>query len=281
MLDTTGGTATGFAPLLMDALNVEWILINDEMTPDGNFPRIAEPTTESLGELSEAVTGEGADIGFGFDPDGDRVALVAENGRLLGEEFTLALALDFVLESRPGPVVINLSTSMLSGDAAARHDCPVYRSPVGEVNVVEEMESRGAGIGGEGNGGVIDMECHPGRDAGVGAAYAISFLREREDLVLSSWADSFTEYHRIKQKISLVRPFDSYIPKLVELLGKPDDTRDGLWFARDGGWAHIRASGTEPVVRFIGENLDESAVRQDLDAFRKAVSATCVESSDT
>jgi phosphomannomutase len=277
VLDTAGGAATGFAPMLMDALSVDWILINSMMTPDGDFPRIAEPTSTSLDDLADAVTREGADLGFGFDPDGDRIALVAENGSVLGEEFTLALALDFVLPSRPGPVVINLSTSMLSVDAAARHGCPVYRSPVGEVNVVEEMEARGASIGGEGNGGVIDAVCHPGRDAGVGAAYAISFLREQDDMTLSSWAFSFPAYHRVKYKFGLSQPFGNYIERLVEVFGIPDDTRDGLWFGREDGWIHIRASGTEPVVRFLSENLAEETVTQDLESFRKAVSLQCVE----
>jgi len=105
----------------------------------------------------------------------------------------------------------------------------------------------------------------------------VSFLREREDMTLSRWAGSFPEYHRVKHKVSLDRPFSSYVDRLVELLGKPDDTRDGLWFGRGSGWTHIRASGTEPLVRFLSENLIEEAVKQDLEAFRKAVSLRCVE----
>ena len=271
VLDTTGGAAGVMAPSLLDELHVDWTLINDEMTPDGDFPRTAEPTTESLGDLSRAVLREGADFGLGFDPDGDRLALVAGDGSIPGEEFTLALALDFRLASRPGPVVVNLSTSRLSEDAAARHGCRVYRSPVGEVNVIEEMEARGSVLGGEGNGGVIDFACHPGRDAGVASAYVVSFLRENPDLTLAGWVKTFPAYTRTKYKVSLAGPFERYVPGLEASLGKADDIRDGLWFHREGGWTHIRPSGTEPVVRFISENLSADAVSADLDAFRKAV----------
>ena len=128
----------------MERLGVDFAIINPEMTPEGDFPRIAEPTVESLTELSRAVIDENADIGFAFDPDGDRLALVDENGRIIGEDYTVALAIDYLLSARPGPAVVNLSTSRLAEDAAAKHGCRIYRSPVGEVNVVEEMEKRGA-----------------------------------------------------------------------------------------------------------------------------------------
>jgi phosphomannomutase len=271
VLDTTGGTATAFAPMLMDALGVQWTVINGEMTPEGDFPRVAEPTSESLGDLARAVVAEKADIGFGFDPDGDRLALAAEDGSIPGEEYTLAMALDFVLPMRPGPVVINLSTSRLSEDAAARHGCTVSRSPVGEVNVIEEMEARGSLTGGEGNGGVIDFMCHPGRDSGVAAAYAVSLLRSSPGMTVSGWVATLPRYHRIKTKVPLGASFDECTPRLVASMGKPDDTRDGLWFSREGGWTHVRASGTEPVVRFISENLSPARLEEDLDAFRKAV----------
>jgi len=277
VLDTVGGAATHFAPELMDAMGVEWVLINGQMTPEGDFPRATEPSVGSLDQLSRAVIRERADIGFGFDPDGDRLALVADNGLVIGEEFTVALAIDFVLGIRPGPAVVNLSTSRLSDYAASKHGQRIWRSPVGEVNVVEEMEKRSATIGGEGNGGVIDSECHMGRDSGVAMAIAISFLRSRSDLTISGWAAGYPSYIMFKQKEMLNGPFEQYRGLLEIELGKPDDTRDGLWFERPGGWTHIRPSGTEPVVRFISENEDESQIHRDFEIFRKVVSEQCAE----
>ena len=275
VLDVTGATAKFLAPLLMDALGVSWEMINQDMTPQGDFPRIAEPNTESLSQLAYEVVSRKADVGFGFDPDGDRLALVDEKGRLIGEEYTVALALEHVLSKKPGPAVVNLSTSSLSEDAATRNGSTLFRSPVGEVNVIEEMEKRGADIGGEGNGGVIHRSCHLGRDSAVAMAYTISWLREHPENSLSGWADSFPKYINLKKKVDFAGDFMTLGHRLVERMGKPDDTRDGLWWKRSGGWVHIRPSGTEPVVRFIAENTNQTVLDGDYEAFRKVLS--CVE----
>ncbi|MBD3276969.1 MAG: phosphoglucosamine mutase, partial [Candidatus Aegiribacteria sp.] len=127
VLDVTGGTAATFAPMLMEALKVDYSVINPDMLPEGDFPRVAEPTVESLRHLSREVVEMKADIGFAFDPDGDRLALVDQSGRVIGEDYTVALALDYVLEREPGTAVVNLSTSMLARDAAERHGCMLFR----------------------------------------------------------------------------------------------------------------------------------------------------------
>jgi phosphomannomutase len=271
VLDVTGGAAAEFAPALMEALGVECHLINPVIGSDGSFPRVAEPTSRSLSELASEVAGRGADVGFGFDPDGDRLALVDGRGRVIGEDRTVALAIDWVLEHRPGCAVVNLSTSRLAEDAAARHGCMVHRSPVGEVNVVEEMERRGAVIGGEGNGGVIDPRCHLGRDSGVAMAYTLALLDGRRT-TLAEWSDSLPEYTMVKDKVPLEGDFEDIRSRLLDTFGSPDDDRDGLWYGRSGGWTHVRPSGTEPVVRIICEDSDADAVRDEMDRFRKVVS---------
>ncbi len=277
VLDVTGGTAASFAPALMEKLGVDYTVINPQMTPEGDFPRIAEPTVESLSELSKAVIEEKADLGFAFDPDGDRLALVDETGRIIGEDYTIALAIDYILSVRPGSAVVNLSTSRLAEDAAAKHDCKLYRSPVGEVNVVQEMENKAALTGGEGNGGVIDREFHAGRDSGVGMACAVSYLRANPGSSLGSWVDSYPSYTMFKKKLPLTAGFEPLRQRLLEYFGSPDDERDGLWYSRDGGWMHIRPSGTEPVVRFIAENTDNGYIEDDFRIFRKAMESICVE----
>lgn len=277
VLDVTGGAAGEFATVLLEMLGVHTVMINPSMTPEGDFPRVAEPTSETLSGLAEAVVEHGADMGFAFDPDGDRLALVDGNGRVLGEEYTVALALDHILSVRPGPAVVNLSTSRLADDAAALHGCRVYRSPVGEVNVVEEMESRGALTGGEGNGGVIDRECHAGRDSGVGMACTISLLRSRPGLTLATWADSLPDYIMIKRKYSMDVPFPDLSEEVIRAFGTPEDERDGLWFLRPGGWLHLRPSGTEPVVRLIAEGSERDSMERDLAVFKGIREKLCVE----
>jgi phosphomannomutase len=271
VLDFTGGTAALLAPELLSLLGVRYTVIHGDMLADGSFPRVAEPTAENLDGLARAVASTSADLGFGFDPDGDRLALVADGGVALSEEYTVALALDCLLPSRPGPAVVNLSTSAMSADAAARNGRELYRSPVGEVNVVEEMEARGSLAGGEGNGGVIDAVCHPGRDSAVGMAAIVTLLRSR-GCALSELASAMPAYSMIKRRISPSKPFADLIPAICAAFGAPGDTRDGLWFARDGGWMHIRPSGTEPVVRFIAENRDPEALRAQFALFERTVS---------
>ena len=271
VLDVTGGAAAKFAPALMDALGVEHKVINPRIGEDGSFPRVAEPTAESLGELAAEVGRTGADVGFGFDPDGDRLALVDGEGRVMGEDLTVALAIDYVLGERPGCAVVNLSTSRLAEDAAARHGAKVFRSPVGEVNVVEEMERRGAVIGGEGNGGVIDPSFHLGRDSGVAMAYTLSLMDVR-GTTLAEWAESYPRYSLVKDKVPFDGDFSDIRPDLIESLGEPDDERDGLWYRRESGWTHVRPSGTEPVIRVICEDASADTVRAELERFRKVVS---------
>jgi phosphomannomutase len=117
-------------------------------------------------------------VGFATDPDVDRLALVSDEGRAIGEDYTLALATRVVLRHRTGAVVTNLSTSRIVDDMAASAGPRCYRAPVGEVNVALAMRDAGAVIGGEGNGGVILPELHLGRDAPLGAALLLQLLHE-------------------------------------------------------------------------------------------------------
>ena len=276
VLDVVGGTGLLLGPVLMDMLGVGYSIINSSMTQSGDFPRVAEPLPANIGDLCRAVLETGSDVGFAYDPDGDRLALVDETGRAPGEEYTVALAVDHVLAHRKSPVVVNMSTSDLAGVCAARHGGVLTRSPVGEVNVVEEMEARGASIGGEGNGGVIDRECHPGRDSAVAAAYVVSLLRER-DCTLSEWISTLPPLRMIKLKFRLEGPLEDLRPRLERDFGSPSDTRDGLRFTTPGGWVHVRRSGTEPVVRLIAEDSDERALDSIRAGFVEMAGEPCAE----
>ena len=148
-------------------------------TPDGLFDHAPEPLKENLRGLCDAVRRQGADVGFAQDPDADRLAVVDNHGRYIGEELTLALCADYVLEHTPGPVVVNGSTSRVTADVAARHGSPFYRSRVGEAHVVAKMHEVAAVFGGEGNGGVIEPKIGYVRDSFVGMAYILAGLCAR------------------------------------------------------------------------------------------------------
>ena len=175
-LDPCNGTGGLFVPRLFQALGVEAVIIHGE--PHGRFAHEPEPTPANLVDLGAAVRNAGCHAGFATDPDADRVALVGENGRPLGEDLTLALAAQVVTARRKGPVVTTLSTSQVVSDVAEAAGCPVILTPVGEVHVVDAMVAEGAVIGGEGNGGVILIEIDPGRDAAVGIALILDALAQ-------------------------------------------------------------------------------------------------------
>jgi len=251
-LDCVRGAGATIMPALLEALGCEVHGIHLET--DGRFPREPEPIPEHLGELGGLVRRTGSDLGLAVDPDVDRLALVDETGRPIGEDYTLAFAVRTALAHRKGPVVTNLSTSLVVDDAAREFGVAVERAPVGEANVVERMAAAGAVVGGEGNGGVILPEVHLGRDAPVAATLALALLAARGATV-SATVNSAPRYTILKAKIP--RPAGSLEPAYAALAaavaGASEDRQDGLRLALADRWVHLRPSGTEPVVRIIAE----------------------------
>ena len=250
--DACRGAGGAVIPRLLELLGCEVHAI--ELETDGRFPRPPEPIAENLGALEELVRATGAQIGFATDPDVDRLALVSDEGKAIGEDYTLALATRVVLRHRTGAVVTNLSTSRIVDDMAAERGAAVLRAPVGEVNVALAMRDAGAVIGGEGNGGVILPDLHLGRDAPLGVALLLQLLHEDGE-PLSKIIAKFPRYAIIKDKLDRPdKPLDAVYAALTAAF--PDaaaDTQDGLRLAWADRWVHIRPSGTEPIVRVIAE----------------------------
>ena len=251
-LDCVRGAGAMIMPSLLERFGCRVTAINLE--PDGRFPRPPEPVAENLGELERLVLRSGAAMGLAVDPDVDRLALVSDAGKAIGEDFTLALAAKLVLRHRKGPVVTNLSTSRIVEDVASAAGMAVIRAPVGEVNVAVRMRDERAPVGGEGNGGVILPEVHLGRDAPVGAALLLQLLHE-EDKSLSQIVSELPRYVIVKDKLD--RPnasLDTVYDALRSAFpGAAADTQDGLRLSWPDRWVHVRPSGTEPIVRVIAE----------------------------
>jgi phosphomannomutase len=269
-LDCVRGAGATVMPALFEALGCPLQAINLE--PDGAFPREPEPIPEHLGQLGAFVREIGADIGIAVDPDVDRLAIVDETGRPIGEDYTLAFAVRAVLPHLRGPLVTNLSTSLVVDDAARAFGHTVERAPVGEANVVERMLARGAVLGGEGNGGVILPAVHLGRDAPVAAALALALLA-RERAPVSAIVNAAPRYAIVKDKLPRPdRPLDDVYAALRRRW--PDaagDAQDGLRLAWTDRWIHVRPSGTEPVVRVIAEAPTEGAARAMVDEGRQTL----------
>lgn len=261
--DGGAGVAGACIPQLLDTLGVKLSEGSLGMIPNGDFQRKLEPTPDVLKELGVEVVRSNSVIGFGFDPDGDRLACVGPDGIPLGEEMTIVLTVDQVLRHKLGPVVVNVSTTMAVEDIAKRYSVPVYRTKVGEANVAAKMLEVNAVCGGEGNGGVMIPDCHPGRDSLVGIALLLTAIATRGDL--NQQLKSFPSYSMVKKSVQLD-------PKIVEERGgiknileqlvserpfEEWDRLDGLKRITDDGWVQIRSSNTEPILRIFAEGYSE------------------------
>lgn len=272
VLDSSHGAGGRMGASLLAALGCRVVPLG--AAPDGLYEHPPEPTEANLKDLAARVPAEGAAVGFAQDPDADRLAIIDETGRYIGEELTLALALHHRLGQQPGPVVCNLSTSRVIEDVAARFQCPVHRTPVGEIHVVERMQAEHAVLGGEGNGGVIDPRIGFVRDSFVGMALVLDLLAAA-DRPLSALVDDLPRWVMVKDKFP-TRPDGPPLDALWDRLAaaSPEataDRRDGLRLDWPDRWAHVRASNTEPIVRVITEAHDPAAARELADQMGRLV----------
>jgi phosphomannomutase len=251
-INSVGGIAI---PSLLARLGVrreQIVCLNCD--PTGRFAHPAEPLPAHLEETCERVREEGADLGIVVDPDADRLALIEDGGRYVSEELTQVLAADFIWGVRPGPFVTNLSSSRAIEDVAARHGAEVFRSAVGEINVVVKMHEVGATLGGEGNGGVILPDLHHGRDALAGVAIVLQHLAE-SGRALSNIRASMPDYwmSKLKKNVAGLDPDALLKAMAARHAGGRIDTTDGVKIDLEEGWVHMRKSNTEPIIRVYAE----------------------------
>lgn len=270
-LDSCNGAASVIAPRLLEELGAEVVAINT--TPDGSFPRGAEPIAENLSALCQLVKDSKADVGFAQDMDADRLAVVNERGEAIGEDSTLVLAARYVLGKTTGAVVTNLSTSSAMDDVARMFGCTLHRSKIGEANVTEMMKQVGAIIGGEGNGGVIYPMINFCRDSQVAMALILHLLAQSARTVSDLMSD-LPRYWMIKEKLPC--PSDKIGAALKMILtdyaGEQMDLRDGVKVIFDDGWLHVRGSNTEPIIRIVAEAQSELRAKQILDSVFEKIS---------
>lgn len=258
-LDCVRGAGGPIMTQLLDRLGCEVRAINLET--DGMFPRAPEPVPANLGALASLVKQAGADVGLAVDPDVDRLALVDQSGVPIGEDYTLSFAVQAVLSRTPGPVVVNLSTSLVVDDVAREFGVTVDRAPVGEANVARAMRQRNAVIGGEGNGGVILPALHLGRDAPLAALLVLQLLA-RSGRTVGELVAARPRYVIVKDKVPRGMNVEAVYRRLIaELPDAAQDRQDGLRLSWPGRWLHVRPSGTEPIVRLIAEAGTENAAR--------------------
>lgn len=260
-LDANGGAGGPLGRNLLDALGCRVTV--QGVDADGRFEHPPEPLAANLTSILPRVRASGADLGFVLDPDADRLAVIDETGRYIGEELTLALAVSLRLRQQPGPVVINMSTSRLVEDLARQFGVRCERSAVGEANVVEKMLAIRAVMGGEGNGGVIDPRVGLVRDPFIGMALILDMLATTGKR-LGELVGDLPAYHIVKDKHVVPAERLSHVK---EMLAKrwPEakaNHLDGLRLDWPDRWVHIRGSNTEAIVRVIAEARSEKEAKQ-------------------
>jgi phosphomannomutase len=264
VLDSVNGAGGRITEKLLTELGCVVSAINDE--PTGVFAHAPEPTAENLTGFCEAVKNKRAEIGFAQDPDADRLAIVDENGTYIGEEYTLALAAKYIFSRKTGKAATNLSTSRMLDDIAEEAGGSVIRTLVGEANVAKAMLENNCIIGGEGNGGVIDLRVSPIRDSLVGIVLVLQLMAETGKTI-SELVSEIGGYYMSKDKFTVEQSqAQQILDSAKEVFSNARlDTSDGCRFDFDDGWLHLRASNTEPVIRFIVEAKDQAAAQKYID----------------
>jgi phosphomannomutase len=273
VLDSVNGAGCVATATLLSKLGCQLVHLNS--VPDGRFAHEPEPTEENLTSLSAEVRRQRAAVGFAQDPDGDRLAIVDENGVYIGEEYSLALCAKWILSRLPGVAVTNLSSSRMLDDIAAANSSTVLRTPVGEANVIQAMLSSGATIGGEGNGGVIDPRIVPGRDSLVGMAYILQLMASTGQSI-SQLVAQIPRYVIVKTKFPCRREDAQRVALALKsrFASEKIDTQDGIRVDFADAWLHARPSNTEPVMRIIAEAPDRSQAEKIISEAQAVVKAT-------
>ena len=264
-VNSVGGIAI---PALLEALGVRTV---EKLycEPNGHFPHNPEPLPEHLNEISSVMKSGKFDVGFVVDPDVDRLAIVAEDGSMFGEEYTLVAIADYILQHTPGNTVSNMSSTRALRDVTRKYNCQYTASAVGEVNVVTKMKETGAVIGGEGNGGIIYPASHYGRDALVGIALFLTQLA-KENKTVSELRKTYPNYFMSKNKIELTPAIDvDGVLTVIKGSYKQYEVNDidGVKIDFPQGWVHLRKSNTEPIIRIYSE----AGTPEQAEAFANAI----------
>jgi phosphomannomutase len=285
VVDSVNASGASAARDLLASLGADVVAINDD--DSGIFPHTPEPIAANLTDLCAIVTEAGADVGFAQDPDADRLAIVDEHGRYIGEEYTLALAAHSLL-SAPGDhagaiLCTNLSTSRMIDDVAAHHGARVIRTPVGEANVAHAMKTHASNLGGEGNGGVIWPSVACVRDSLSAMALVLSLMARTGRTVSQLVADinalgpNPDGYVIEKRKVDIPSR-DAATPAIEAIAahfatrpGARLDRQDGVRIDFEGAWLHVRPSNTEPIMRLIAEAPTAEGATTLLDEAARAI----------
>ena len=271
IVDPGCGATYNLAPMVLKILGCSVQAINSQ--PDGFFPaRSPEPNAESMKLLAKIVRELDADLGVGYDGDGDRAAFIDEKGNFVDFDRALAAYAAHVAKKKgKGVVVTNVEASMCVEKMVEAHGGKVVRTKVGDVYVAEAIKRHNAVFGGEPCGAWIHPQFHYCPDGILSSVMLLKAL-EDENRSLSEFIAETPQYQTLRENIVCKNKVKH---KVVEKVGeglkavfpayKKYSTVDGVRLALRNGWILVRASGTEPLVRLTVEGESLKAAREILE----------------
>jgi phosphomannomutase len=275
LIDANNGAGALANPILLDKLGITYKILNSE--PNGIFDHDPEPLEKNLTKIIEELKKGDYDIGFVQDADADRLVILDENGRYIGEDYSLAFCVDYILNYEQKArstkdVVVNLSTSKIIEDIATNANAKIYQTKIGEPNVTAKLKELNAVVGGEGNGGIIYPTIGWGRDSLVGIVIALKYLAETKKTV-SEIIKTYPQYKMVREKFTVnnKQEVSDFLTKVDNHFSKDFnlDKQDGVKVLFNTGWIHVRPSNTEPIIRIF---IEEKSIERANDLFKEVIS---------
>jgi phosphomannomutase len=251
IVDVGGGSAKNIASSLLQKIGCDVITINNDLEKSSRGP---DPTSDPLDEL--VSKSKDVDIGFAFDLDADRLVVV-KNGKKLSSDSTLGLGVAKALELGCKNFVLSQDTSISIEKYIKKKGGTVFRSKVGEVNVIEKIVETQSCAGGEGSsGGFIFPDFNFCRDGILTSGLIVSLMRKDE---FSDVLNLMEKYHQIREKIEVGLEYQEKVLKnLFDILKEKYrnlQTLDGIKVIVDeDSWFLIRKSNTENIIRISTES---------------------------
>lgn len=271
-IDPGNGAGAYYTRSFLEELGCEVIGIHEER--DSVFRRKPEPVPENLGALTALVKAEKCDIGFAQDPDADRLVIVDNAGVPVGEQTTLAIAVEHILSQTQGPIVVNIQTSSVIAEIAKKYHSPLTYANVGEINVTNQMLKHNAIIGGEGgSGGVIYPRIHPCRDSFTGMALTLEMMAQ-QNATICDIVGALPKTYFLNDKLPCAasKAFEVLRRLKFDYAQYKPNTQDGIRIDfPDGAWVIMRASNTEPIVRISTESKSRQRAQELMDEFKDVI----------
>ena len=266
VIDCANGAAYRVAPEALWELGAEVIPIGVE--PDGfNINRDCGSTAPAA--LCQKVREVRADIGIALDGDADRVIIVDEAGHIIDGDQLLAVIAEASQEAgtltKPGIVTTVMSNLGLERHLASLNLATV-RTPVGDRYVLERMLQEGYNVGGEPSGHII-LSDHTTTGDGFVAALQILAVVNKRGRPVSEVCHRFDPLPQVLKNIRYRKGTPLEAPTVKSAIAGAQKRLDGQ------GRLVIRPSGTEPVIRVMGEGNDQALIEQIVDEIADAVTS--------